>query len=147
MLNPDLIDFDSRDEDNGAINEPIGPIASASFLNASLPQEVFYEMCSQLNEGQQNLFNFIMKYAIKCMFNERSDLDMPDPFDIFLSGGAGVGKSVLANLITEFLKKTLKYAGQNCEYHPSVVITASTGKAASNINGTTLRLAFSLPVR
>ena len=112
-----------------------------------LPQEVFYEVCSQLNEGQQNLFNFIMKYAIKCMFNERSDLDMPDPFDIFLSGGAGVGKSVLANLITEFLKKTLKYTGQNCEYHPSVVITASTGKAASNINGTTLRLAFSLPVR
>ena len=147
MLNPDLIDFDSRDEDNGAIDEPIGPIASASVLNASLPRKVFYEMCSQLNEGQQNLFNFIMKYAIKCMFNERSDLDMPDPFDMFLSGGAGVGKSVLANLITEFLKKTLKYAGQNCEDHPSVVITASTGKAVSNINGTTLHSTFSLPVR
>ena len=25
-------------------------------------------------------------------------------------------------------KKTLKYAGQNCDYHPSVVVTASTGK-------------------
>ena len=37
MLNPDLIDFDSRDEDNGAIDEPIGPIASASVPNAFLP--------------------------------------------------------------------------------------------------------------
>ena len=41
MLNPDLIDFDSRDEDNGAIDEPIGPIASASFLNASFTSRSF----------------------------------------------------------------------------------------------------------
>ena len=145
MFNPDLIDLDSRDEDNGAIDEPIGPIASASVPNASLPQEVFSEMCSQLNEGQQNLFNFIMKYAIKCMSNEHNDLDMPDPFDIFLSGGAGVGKSVLANLITEYLKETLKYAGQNCNDHSSVV-TTPTGKAATNINATTLHSTFALPV-
>ena len=92
MLNRDLIDFDSRDEDDRAIDKPIGPIASASVPNASLPREVFYEMYSQLNECQQNLFNFIMKYAIKYMLNERIDLDIPDPFDIFLSEGAGAGK-------------------------------------------------------
>ena len=147
MLNPDLIDFDSRDEDNGTIDEPTGAIASASVPNAFLPWEVFYEMCSQLNEGQQNMFNFIMKYAVKCMLNECNDLVMPDPFNIFLSGGAGVGKRFLANLITEYLKKSLKYAGQNCDDHPSVVVTASTGKAATNINVITLNLAFSLPVR
>ena len=62
-------------------------------------------MGSQLNEGQQNLFNFIMKYAIKCTLNERNDLDMPDPLDIFLSAGAGIRKSFLANLIAECLKK------------------------------------------
>ena len=83
MLNPDLIDFDNRDEDNGAIDEPIGPIASASVPSASLPREVFQEMYSQLNEGQQNLLSFIMKYAIKCMLNERNDLDMPDPLIYF----------------------------------------------------------------
>ena len=93
MLNPDLIDFDSRDDDNGAIYEATGPIASASVPNASLSRQFFYEICSQLCEGQQNLFNFIMKYAINCMLNERNDLNMPDPFDIFLSGRGGVGKS------------------------------------------------------
>ena len=88
-----------------------------------------------------------MKYAIKCMLNEWKDLDMSDPFNIFLSRGAGVGKSLLVNLITEYLKKTLKYAGRNCDDHPSVVVTVSIGKAATNINGTTLHSAFSLPLR
>ena len=32
MPNQDLIDFDSRDEDNRAIYEPIGPIASALII-------------------------------------------------------------------------------------------------------------------
>ena len=81
------------------------------------------------------------------MLNERNDLDMPDSFNIFLSGGAGAGESFLVNLITEYLKKTLKYAGQNCDDHPPVVVTASAGKAATNIYGTTLHSAFSLLVR
>ena len=37
MLNPDLLDYDSRDEDNGANDEPVAPIASASVPNASSP--------------------------------------------------------------------------------------------------------------
>ena len=72
---------------------------------------------------------------------------MPDPFNMFLSGGAGIGKSFFVNLVTECLKKTLKYAGRNCDDHPSVVVTASTGKAATNINGTILYSAFSFSVR
>ena len=72
---------------------------------------------------------------------------MPDPFNMFLSGGAGIGKSFFVNLVTECLKKTLKYAGRNCDDHPSVVVTVSIGKAATNINGTTLHSAFSLPLR
>ena len=35
---------------------------------------------------------------------------------------------------------------QNWDEEPSVVVTASTGKAATNINGTTLHSAFQLPV-
>ena len=147
MLNPDLLDYDSRDENNRANDEPVGAVASASVPNASLPQEVLYDMCLQLNEGQQNLFNFIMKYTIKCILSERNELDMSDPFNIYLSGRAGVGKSFFVNLITEYLKKTLKYAGRNCNDHQSVVITAFSGKAATNINGTILHSAFSLPVR
>ena len=37
MLNPDLLDYDSRDENNRANDEPVGAIASTSVPNASLP--------------------------------------------------------------------------------------------------------------
>ena len=60
MIDPRLIDF-NIDDSNGVNNVPIAPTTTENVL---LPNEQFYEMCSQLNEGQQHLFNFIMKYAI-----------------------------------------------------------------------------------
>ena len=44
------------------------------------------------------------------------------------------------------MKKTLESPGQNMDEHPAVVVTASTGKAAINVNGTSLDSAFGLPV-
>ena len=144
MLNPDLLDLNSNNSSN---NTTIGPVASSSVDDESLPVNVFYEMCSQLNEGQQQLFNFMMKYAQQLQLNERNDLPEPEPFHIFLTGGAGVGKSFLTKVTTEYFKRTWKTPGQNMDEHPSVVVTASTGRAAVNIDGTTLHSAFSLPVR
>ena len=141
MINPDLIDFDIVDS-----NSANGPIAPTTIDNILLPNEQYYQMCSQLNEGQQHLFNFIMKYAIKCRFAEKNNELPPEIFYIFLSGGAGVGKSFLVNAITEYLKRILRYPNQTLD-EPSVLVTASTGKAATNINGTTLHSAFHLPIK
>ena len=47
----------------------------------------------------------------------------------------------------EYVKKTWKVPGQNMDEHPSVIVTASTGKAAVHIDGMTLHKAFALPVR
>ena len=143
MINPDLLDLD-MDENGGGSNVPV---ASTTIETPSLPREMYYEMCSQLNQRQQHLFNFIMKYATKCRLSEKNDQPMPQPFHIFLSGGAGVGKPFLVNLITEYLKNVLKYPEQMFDEQPSVAVTASTGKAATNINGTTLHSAFHLPIR
>ena len=63
---------------------------------------------------------------------------LPDPFYIFLSGSGDVGKTYTIN--------TLSTPGQD-PAKPTVLITASTGKAASNINGTTLHSVFALPIR
>ena len=70
----------------------------------------------------------------------------PKPFPIFLSGGAGTGKSFSVKAITEYLKQVLRYPNQNL-YQPSVLVTASTGKAATGIKGITLNSAFHLPVK
>ena len=78
--------------------------------------------------------------------NKENHLPEPNPFYILLSCGAGIGKSFLTKVITKYMKKTLESPGQNMDEHPVVVVTASTGKAAINVNGTSLDSAFGLPV-
>ena len=142
MFDPNLIDYD-EDVTNSTTSGPIAPTTVNDLL---LPNEIYYEMCSQLNEMQRNLFNFVMQHTRECRFAEDNAVSPPDPFHIFLSGGAGVGKSFLALVITEFIQRTLKYPGQNLD-QPSVLVTASTGKAATGINGITLHSAFNLPIK
>ena len=68
-----------------------------------------------------------------------------DPQRLFLSGGAGVGKSTLTNALYEALIRFLNStAGENPD-DVKVVKTAPTGKAAFNIKGSTLHAAFKIP--
>ena len=142
MINPNLLDLDLEDSDN-VIN---ATAVSTIIDNLLLPNEQFYEICFQLNEGQQHLFSFIMQYALHCKLAEINNKSPPKPFQIFLSGGAGVGKSFLIKAITEYLKRVLRYPNQNLD-QPSVLVTASTGKVATDINGIALHSAFQLPLK
>ena len=67
MINPNLLDLDLEDSDN-VIN---ATAVSTIIDNLLLPNEQFYEICSQLNEGQQHLFNFIMQFALHCKLAEK----------------------------------------------------------------------------
>ena len=49
-------------------------------------------------------------------------------------------------VITEYLKRILKFPDQTLD-QPSLLVTASTGKATTNINGITQHSAFHLPVK
>lgn len=55
-------------------------------------------------------------------------------------------KNLLVNIVTEYLKRTLRYSDQILT-KPSVLVTASTGKAATGVHGTKLHSAFHLPVK
>ena len=100
-----------------------------------------------MSEGQKNLFNFIMQYALHCKLAEKNnEFNKPKPFETFLNGGAGNGKSFLIKGIAEYLKQVLRYPNQNID-QPSVLVTASTGKPATGINGFTLYSAFHFPVK
>ena len=141
MINPDMIDYD----DGSDFMLQSTSIPSASVDNLFLPPEEFYSMCSGLNKTQRRFFNFFMTYVMMSKTCLRNNQGEPNPFYIYLSGGAGVGKSFLINVITEYAKRNLKFHGQNLD-QPSIVVTASTGKAASHINGLTLHSAFHLQV-
>ena len=106
MINPDLIDFDI--DHSSDINVPIG---NTRIDNMLLPNDQFYEICSKLNIGQLYIFNFIIKHANEIRLAEKNDKLPPQSFYIFLSAGAGVGKSFLVNVITEYLKRSLRYPG------------------------------------
>ena len=90
MINHDLLDLDLEVNDGGSN----ASVALVTVDNLLLPSQKFYELCSQLNEGRQHLFNFAIQHAVYCKLAERNNNDLePKPFQICLSGGAGVGKS------------------------------------------------------
>ena len=109
MINPNLLDLDLENRDKVSNATAVSTIID----NLLLPNEQFYEICFQLNEGQQHLFNFVMQYALHCKLAETNNKSPPKPFQIFLSGGAGVGKSFLIKAISEYLKLVLRYPNQN----------------------------------
>ena len=142
FLNPDLLDLDFDNNDENASN--FTP-ATASFDNRSISREENYEMCSNLNEGQLEIFNYVMRYAVEYMLNERNNLPLPEPIYVFLSGAGGVGKSYVTKAMIENTKNVLKFHLQDFHNQHSVAVTASTGKAACDLNGNTLHSAFNLP--
>ena len=144
FLNPDLLDIDARNIDRDDTN--FTP-ATASINNRSMSREENYEICSHLNEGQLEIFNYVMRYAVEYMLNERNDKPLPDPIYVFLSGAGGVGKSYVTKAMIENTKNVLKFHLQDFDNQPSVAVTASTGKAACDLNGTTLHSAFSIPLK
>ena len=67
-----------------------------------------------------------------------------NPINLFVTGGAGAGKSHLIKAIYHTAVKTFRYGTINSE-RPTVAFMAPTGVAAININGTTIHTALSIP--
>ena len=63
---------------------------------------------------------------------------------LFITGGAGVGKSHLMETISMFLTKTMNLYSRSPD-KPKVLILAPTGVAAVIINGTTISSGLSIP--
>ena len=95
----------------------------------------YFALVRSLNEKQRQFFYHVL-HSIKTR---------DDPLRLFLSGGAGVGKSTVTNALYEALIRCLNsIAGENPD-DVKVVKAAPTGKAAFNIKGNTLHSAFKIP--
>ena len=93
MLNQEMIGYEEESHENGNG----GAVLSKSVIGTQLPNEVFYNMWCQLNENQRHLFNviFMMYHSMMSRFAEDNKMDPIEPYHIFLSGAAGVGKNFL----------------------------------------------------
>ncbi len=100
-----------------------------------LSDDDYRSLVRSLNEKQRQFFYHVL-HSIKTK---------DEPLRLFLSGGAGVGKSTVTNALYEALIRYLNSVpGENPD-DVKVVKTAPTGKAAFNIKGNTLHAAFKIP--
>ena len=95
----------------------------------------FRKLVQSLNIGQKEFFYHVLNSV-------KTD---KLPLRLFLSGGAGVGKSTVTNALYEALIRYLNSQPENDPDDISVVKVAPTGKAAFNIRGNTLHSAFKIP--
>ena len=98
-----------------------------------------------LNFQQHKIFNEVQDWAKKKIKARHSNKKVSvDPLRLFITEGAGVGKSHLMKTISTFLTKTFNlYYGSPDK--PKVLILAPTGVAAINIIGTTINSGLSIP--
>lgn len=68
------------------------------------------------------------------------------PIYLFITGGAGAGKSHLIKTIYHAVTKTFRHAPMNPEL-PTVLLIAPTGIAAINIDGSTINTALAIPIQ
>ena len=97
-----------------------------------LPDEEYLQLLRSLNTRQREFFNHIVHW-IKCK---------DEPIYAFLSGGAGVGKSVVIRALYQSLYRTLNLKeGENPD-DIRILLCAYMGFAAFNISGQTICSAF-----
>src|SRR5258705_6468432 len=96
-----------------------------------MTNEQFHNVCSAMNLRQRDLFNTITR-SIHDQMNGSLGL-----IRMFVTGGAGVGKTVIFNALKEQVNR--------CYGKKAVNVGALTGVAAL-VGGTTLHTLFKLPV-
>ena len=100
-----------------------------------LQENEYFELLSKLNSKQRQIFTHIMQSVI---------FEPHKKIRLFITGGAGVGKSLVINALYQTLYRILcTDSGQNPE-DVRILLCAYTGLAAYNIKGTTLHSAFSI---
>ena len=109
-------------------------VAGASDTNIEtmagfMSEDNYLEMVRSLNEKQFQIYTHILHHISK---------DNVQPLHIFITGGAGVGKSMVLRCVYQGLLRLLaKKEGQNPEA-PRIIIAAPTGKAAYLVEGNTI---------
>ena len=100
-----------------------------------------------LNVQQRQVFDFVYSWA-KETVKQKSSVkpNLVKPFNLFLSGSSGVGKSHLIKTIYQSVPKVLQYHGGSPD-KPRILILAPTDVASINVNGIAIHSALSIPCR
>ena len=108
------------------------PRCAIESCNPQITPDQAHSMMRKLNNIQRQLFNYISKWCD----DKAKDLKVP-PFHIFLTGGAGTGKSHVIKCIKYYAQKVFSPMTESAE-NVTVLLLAHTGTAAFNISGETI---------
>ena len=125
------------------------PQVSQAISTYTQPTEISDDMLRNnvrsLNEKQRFAYNIALSWCRNTMKNLNClKPEKVDPINLFVTGGAGAGKSHLIKAIYHTAVKTFRYGTVNPD-RPTVALMAPTGVAAININGTTIQTTLSIP--
>jgi hypothetical protein len=117
------------------------PRCAIESCNPEITEEQAESMMRQLNDKQRQLFNHVSKWC-----NEKARDHRVLPFHIFVSGGAGTGKSHVIKCIKYYAQKAFASMCESVD-DITVLLVAHTGTAAFNISGETICSAFKIGSR
>ena len=143
-MDPACLDDDNLsaiDEDNILLNDSDGDIGAMS--RHSLTDREFRQLIASLNTKQRIPFDIVVHY-IRELHKHRMKIHHgpPESFHLFVTGGAGTGKSRVIRAINEHMERS--WSGSQ-EMH-ACMLMALTGVAAFNIGGLTIHRALRLQV-
>ena len=111
--------------------------------NQEIPADQYRKILRELNAKQRVIVMFHHNWCKKAVLALKEGKPI-EPYHVFLSGPAGVGKSHVIKLIHSDTLKFLELSGTLRPDDVIVLLTAPTGVAAFNINGMTLHSALLL---
>ena len=91
-----------------------------------------------MNTKQQQVLNYVRSWCV-----QKTNGGNPEPFVIYINGGAGTGKSHLIHCIHHEASRILQRGLENPD-DVTVLLTAYTGTAAFNILGRTVHSSFAI---
>ena len=104
------------------------------FVN-EISNEKYMQMVRALNPTQRVFFNHVLHWI------KTED----QPMHYFLSGGAGVGKSVVTTVLYQAITRYFAKQMSSSPDEVQAVLCAPTGKAAHHIGGSTIHSLFCIP--
>ncbi|KAJ8049533.1 ATP-dependent DNA helicase pfh1 [Holothuria leucospilota] len=99
-----------------------------------IPDNEYLALLTILNQKQSEFYLHVMQTITS----------MEEPLRVFLTGGAGVGKSVVVKVLYQSLYRYLNSTEGTDPEDCKIIMCAPTGKAAFNINGQTIHSAFQI---